>query len=76
MTPHWRAQEKIRCNQITFQSQGKESPMGYYYRKLRAIRVSYSGWDEYEIVINILHDAPEGWQKYFPTQPETLMDLS
>jgi hypothetical protein len=76
MTAHWRSQEKIKCNQIVFQANGRESPMGYYYRKLRAIRVSYSGWDEYTIVNQILDDAPEGWQKYFSYQPNTLYDLS
>jgi hypothetical protein len=77
MTQEWRAQEKIRCKKITFQSEGhaKESPIGYYFRKLRAIRVSFSGWDEYEIVRDILDNAPESWMTHFNRDIRTLEQL-
>ena len=77
MTQEWRTQEKIRAKKIQFQSEGhrQEGPMGYYYRKLRAIRVSFPGWDEFDIVRDILDNAPEGWQKYFNRQPNTLAQL-
>jgi hypothetical protein len=77
MTQIWRANEKIRCNKIKFQSEGhsKEGPMAYFYRKLQAIRVSYYDMGEFDIVREILEGAPESWQKYFTIQINTLQEL-
>ena len=74
MTQNWRTEQKARCNKIAYRSEGhhKEGPMNYFHRKLRALRVSYSGMDEYDLVHEILDNAPNGWMKFFNVEINNL----
>jgi hypothetical protein len=77
MTHKWHTKQKIATKKISFQDEGhaREGPMAYYYRKLRAIRVSFPEWVEADIVAEILEGAPQEWQNHFRIRPDTLLDL-
>jgi hypothetical protein len=78
MTVEWIAQEKNRARAIHFRSEGhpNETPMNYFFRKLRALKVSFSYWDDLDLVQEILAHAPQQWQKYFTSRIETVEQLS
>jgi hypothetical protein len=77
MTHEWIAQEKIRTKNISFRKDAhhKETPMEYYHRKLRALRISFSSLDQMDMVHEILDNAPDSWQKYFTIKIRNLSDL-